>query len=237
MATLTRDPAFIQSNLYIKGGKIFTKCNTIIEVPKRYLNKELLEIKEYTYVFGVFAIRMKDKYSVSLIPNMFRTMPLNITEYKIGDVEYIQFLYGKDMCILESQEVVMNELLSYNIFDENYMLGKMPWFMEYEDALNVIDNLFTFAGSNVGGNWVANEIITAFITRYKTDRAKFYREVITSKAELAKRDYVFTGIDDVFYSAPTTLNKLAGNYYSDGVISAILQPEKTIGATEKLVRA
>lgn len=237
MTILTRDPKFIEGNLYIKDDKIYTKVNTIIEVPKRYLNKELLEIKEYTHVFGVWAMRMGDKYSVGRIPCMFKTLPLNITEYKLNEVEYVQFLYGRDMCIFESNSVVMNNLLTYNIFDEDYMLGKMPWFMEYEDAVKIMDNFLTFANSNVGSNYVANEIITSFITRSKLDRSKFYRTVIANKNELKKKEYAFTGIDDVFYSAPTTLNKLAGNYYNDGVVSAILQPEKTIGGTEKLVRA
>lgn len=237
MPATIRDPKFIQSQLYKKGNQIFTSVPASIEIPKRYLNRDLLEIKDLTYVFGVFAICIGDKYSVGLIPSMFRTVPLNIKEYKIGEDEYIQFLYGKDTCIIENSEVVRKDVLSYNIFDEYMMAGRIPWYIEYEDLCRIMDNMAAYADSNVGKNLFANEIVTAFVARSKNDMTKYYRTVSTGKTGDQRGKYTFNGIDDVYFSAPNTMSKMAGNYYRNGVVSALVQKEKSIGDIEKAVRA
>ena len=168
---------------------------------------------------------------------MFKTVPLNVKEYKVGETEYIQLLYGKDTCIIENSEVVRKDVLSYNIFDEYMMAGRIPWFIEYEDVCTIMDNFVEFADSNAGKNLFANELIAAFVTRIKSDPSIYYRTAVTSKDRSQATKYMFNGIDDVFYSAPNTLSKMAGNYYRNGVVSALIQPEKSIGDVEKAVRA
>jgi len=49
---MKRDKDFIQSKLYLKDGKIYTKEKTVIEFPKWYENKELLDIQDFTFLFG-----------------------------------------------------------------------------------------------------------------------------------------------------------------------------------------
>jgi hypothetical protein len=232
----TRDPRYVLSKLIKKDNKVFTTVPAHIEIPKRFINRDLLEMKDQTYVVGVFALCMGDKYSVSLIPSMFRTVPLNIMEYKIGDVEYIKLLYAKDTCVIENTEVVRKDTLSYSIFDELLMAGKIPWYVEYEDVCKLLDGMVKYADSKVGINLFANEIIAAFVARTKDNMAVYYRTKAVSKDHDQRVKYDYNGIDDVFYSANNTFSKMAGNYYRNGVISALVQPEKTIGDIEKGIR-
>lgn len=237
MQALKRDPKFIQSKLVDKGQQRFVTENAFIDVPKRYLNRNLLEIKDQTFVFGVFALIVGDKYSVSLIPSMFRTTPLNIQEYKIGETEYVRLVYAKDTCIFENTEVVRKDVLSFNIFDEFWMAGKFPWYIDYEDPVKILDNMVEYAGSNVGRNLFANEITSSFVARVKGDMTKYFRTIAQGPTKDTRDKCAFNGIDDVFYSATSTLAKFAGNYYGDAVVSALVQPEKEIGEIEKAVRA
>lgn len=226
---MKRDKKFIESHLYKKDGAIYTKENTKIKFQKRYLNKELAQISEVIKVFGVFSIHIEDRYSVSLIPAMMTTSPALIEEEMIGEEEYVVFTYGKNNKIIENEQVVKNKLLTYNLFQEFYMAGKMPWFMEYLDNVKLFDNMVKYADGSIGGYHLGNELIIAFVTKQKDNITEFHRMA-------PNKPYIFTAIDEVFYSVNSTLNKIAGNYFSDGLISALVNKEKSPTHLEDIVR-
>lgn len=226
---MKRDKDFIQSKIYIKDGKIYTKEKTIIEFPKWYENKELLDIQDVTYLYGVFATIIDDKYSVSIIPTLINTTPIIIREVERANGTYIQFVYGKDDVLIDNTNVVKKDLLSYNFFENYFIYAKGPWFMVYEDLIKVMDNLQPYSGSNLGDNFVAAELVTSFIARTKKDKSVFLRQDPTATPE-------FVDLTNVYFSALSTLNKVAGNYFTEGLTSALVQKEKEPTKLENLVR-
>lgn len=226
---MKRDKDFIKSKIYVKDGKVYTKEKTIIEFPKWYENKELLDIQDVTYLYGVFAIIIDDKYSVSLIPTLINTTPIIIREVERENGVYIQFVYGKDDVLIDNTNVVKKDLLSYNLFENFFIYAKSPWFMEYEDLIKVLDNLYNYSNSNLGDNFVASELVTSFIARTKKDKSVFLRQDPNAEAE-------YVDLTNVYFSALSTLNKVAGNYFTEGLTSALVQKEKEPTKLENLVR-
>lgn len=226
---MKRDKDFIQSQIYIKDGKIYTKEKTIIEFPKWYENKELLDIQDVTYLYGVFAIIIGDKYSVSVIPTLINTTPIIIREVERENGTYIQFVYGKDDVLIDNTTIAKKDLLSYNIFENLFIYAKTPWFIEYEDLIKILDNIYPYSNSNLGNNFVATELVTSFIARTKKDKTVFLRQDPNAQA-----DYV--DLTNVYFSALSTLNKVAGNYFTEGLTSALVQKEKEPTKLENLVR-
>lgn len=226
---LKRDPQFIGSQLYREGDKLYCKDKCIIEFPKWYEDKELATIQDTVYFYGIFAILIGDKYSVSVIPTMCQTTPIMIKEIERDGVVYNQFIYGKDDCILNNLNVVKTELLSYNFFETFYMYARAPWFIEYEDLVRLMDNLPVYANSNVGGNFISNELTTSFITRSKADKKVFFRQDGSKGSE-------YVDLMNVYFSALSTTNKIAGNYFMESMTSAIVQPEAKTTKLEDLVR-
>ncbi|EKD89578.1 MAG: hypothetical protein ACD_33C00041G0005 [uncultured bacterium] len=226
---LTRNKSYIESNLYIKDGKIYTKKKAFIEFPKYYENKELLTIETNIFLYGVFAIIIDDKYSVSTIPTMLQTNPVIIEEFIKDDVEFIRFIYGKDSVIIDNTSIVRNKILSYKIFESFYVNGNVPWYIEYEDLVKILDNMPHYADSNIGSSHIANEVICSFITRVKENKTIFHRLD-------AKKEYSYVDLTNIYYSAISTLNKCAGSYFSDGLVSAIVQKEVKPTKLENLVR-
>lgn len=226
---MKRDKDFIQSQIYIKDGKIYTKEKTIIEFPKWYENKELLDIQDVTYLYGVFAIIIGDKYSVSVIPTLINTSPIIIREVERENGTYIQFVYGKDDVLIDNTNVVKKDLLSYNLFENFFIYAKCPWFIEYEDLIKILDNLYPYSNSNLGNNFVASELVTSFIARTKKDKTVFLRQDPNAHAE-------YVDLTNVYFSALSTLNKVAGNYFTEGLTSALVQKEKEPTNLENLVR-
>lgn len=226
---MKRDKAFINSKLYIKDNKIYTKEKTILEFPKWYQDKELASIQEIAYIYGIFAIIIDDRYSVSIIPTLIPTVPILVNEIEKDGIEYVQFIYGKDDCLIEDISIVKHDILSYNFFESFFMYAREPWYVEYEDLVRIMDNLQYYAKSGVGDNHIASEIVSSFITRSKNDKQKFYRET-------QKGSYEYVELMNVYYSTLSIVHKLGGNYFKNSLVSAITQPSTKSSKLEELVK-
>lgn len=226
---MKRNSEFVASKLYTKDGKIYCKEKCIIEFPKWYQDKDLASIQEVAYIYGIFSIIIGDQYSVSVIPTLIATVPIMVNEVERNGVTYIQFLYGKDDPIIDNTKAVKHDILSYNFFETFYMYARIPWYIEYEDLLRIMDNLPKYAKSNVGDNFISNELTTSFITRNKDNKQEFFRQG-------NGKGYEYVDLMNVYYSALSTTNKIAGNYFQESLVSAIVQKEKQPTKLENLVR-
>jgi hypothetical protein len=226
---LVRDKKFIENNLYIKNNQVYSKKTTIIEFPKWYGDKEFLDIQDVTYLYGIFAIIIDGKYSVSVIPTLISTVPIQVNEVKRDEEVYIQLTYGENNPIIDNIEVVKNEILSYTFFERFCLYAKIPWFIEYEDIIRIFDNLNKYAKSNLGEDYLATELVTSFIARTKKDKTVFYRQKPSEEID-------FIDLINPFYSAISTVSKISGSYFSSGLVSALTQKEEKPNKLEKLVR-
>lgn len=226
---LVRDKNYIESKIYVKDNKIYTKEKAIIEIPKWYQDKNFLEISDKTYIYGVFALIIDNKYSVSIMPTLVQTIPITVTEVVKDDVEYINFIYGKDDPIIDNTRIVKHDTLSYNLFENFFLQSRIPWFVEYEDLIRIMDNVKEYANTNLGSNYIASELVTSYIARLKEDKSLFYRQN-------TKKDYIFIDLMNVYYAVNTTLNKLSGSYFNEALVSAIVQKEKEPSRLENIVR-
>jgi len=226
---LKRNKSFIEANLEVKEGKVYTKEKLIIEFPKWYEKKGLLVIDDVSYLYGIFALIIDNKYSVSIIPTLLPTTPIAVTEVVKDEIEYIQYHYGKGDVIIENTTVVKKEILSFNLFESFFLQARVPWFIEYEDLIRILDNLQKYAKSNLGNNYISTELVVSFITRNKEDKRVFYRQ---------KQDEPYEYIDlmNVYYSAISTISKLAGNYFTESLVSALVQHEDKPNKLEVLIR-
>jgi len=226
---MKRDKKFIEQNLYKKGNQILTKQVTIIEIPKWYMDKNLLEIQDIVEVYGIFAIIIGEKYSVSIIPTLITTNPIRVEEVKRDEEIYVQLTYGKDSVIIENTSVIKNEILSYTFFEKFCLYAKIPWFMEYEDIIHVFDNLKKYAKSSLGDNYLASELVVSFIARTEKDKSVFYRQKPSD-------NIFYIDLINPMFSSLNTVSRIAGAYFNDGLISALIQKEKKPNKLEQLVR-
>lgn len=226
---LTRDKDAVSKHITVKEGAYFTDTKTIIEFPKWYQDKDLYVNESVHYLYGIFAIIIGNNYSVSRIPTVLTTSPVMVTEVEKDGELYINFHYGAGSKILESSKAIMQPYLVYNFFDGYFLQAKIPWYVGYEDLSAIMDNTVPYGGTNLGNNQTSNELLCSFIARQVKDKRLFYR--LDPKGHPAYVDLM-----DVRYSSLSTVNKLAGNYFNEAMVSALVQKEKKPTTLEKHVR-
>ena len=237
MAKLTRNSQVVKSNLVKVDERVVCKVPCRIQVPARYMDIGLGETGATTIVYGCFVLILETgEYSVCSITALVQLGDSSYKTVKIDDVTYYEFSYGANDTIIVNTSLVKRDTIMYNIFNEFISQGKIPWYMEYEDMGKLFDTSSYHAGSNIGQSLEVIELLVSIITRSNNDRVKYIRNCITSydEASLSKIDYV--PLTSVFYSIETTLNKLAGNYFNDGIVSSLVNKSSKVTKVERILR-
>lgn len=235
-STLKRDADEIKK--YVKetsSGGLFTTVPCKIQVPSRYFDIGLGEIGIDTYVWGIFAIVLENgTYAVSNACALMKIEPFKTLEVKIGDESYHEFYFNANSTITYTTNLIRRDVLMYNLINEFFFQGKVPWFFNDIDLINIRKTVKKHANSNLAENYEIFELLVSAITRYEKDKRIYYRQVLKDNPQ-AK--YSFIPLKSVYYAASNTLNKLAGAYFSQGVASALVNPTQNVEHVEKLLRA
>lgn len=236
---MKRNPDFIKSQLFeTKEHTLLCKKDCTIQFPKRYIERKMAEIGADTFVFGFISIIVDNIYSVLTVPTLFKTSPSRISVTSIDEIEYYNFHYDAGSIVISNTQVVKKDALVYNMMEEFILKGNIPWYLEYEDLAKAFDKAKEFTGSNVASNYAVLECLTAFLSRSKKDRSVQYRHSVNTIQDVQKSPPDFIGLyGNVFYAAPGTVNKLAGSYFQDAVVSALVQPSDNINHVEQILRA
>ncbi len=232
---LKRDPDFIKNNLLIGKDQIYAKKDLEIHIPKRYPLKSLAVLGEQNYCIGIFPIVIDDKYAVMNLMSLIHFGVSSIREVLINDVEYYIFSFQKGSEVFAEKEVVRDDNMTFNVFDEFISQGNIPWFIDYLDLANLYSTSDIYADSKMVFYQFPYEILVSLISRAPSDRMKLYRYLLNVDKDLSIRpDY--TQLKSVMYMSKSTVNKLAGSYMDEGVVSALVYPSQNVERIEKLLR-
>jgi hypothetical protein len=234
----TRNSA-CKSKLVDNGkGQILTKENCKIQVPFRYSTRNLGEVGMTTRVYGCFPVIFENgEYTLCNVTSVMELNPFKTSVIQIDEIEYHLFEFKAGDVVIKNTSVVKDDLLIYNIFDEFIFKGKLPWYLGYEDLGKIFDTAELNAGSNVAANYEVIELIASMVTRTANDRTRYIRTVAESYADTADSKIEYVPLSSVFYSVNSTVNKIAGSYFNDGVISALVTPTTKVDKIETILRA
>ncbi len=229
---LKRNAKSISSKITISKDGVTCSDRCTIEFPKWYQDKGLATIEKEVTLYGIFAIIVGDEYSVSFMPTLCSSKPISISEIEREDGEtYTQLHFAKGDKILEGNSLVKQGRLAVALMENFYMAAKMPWFIEYEDCVRILDNAPIYSGTGMGSAPVASELLSSFIARSSKDKKVYYRQV-NATGEIAWVDLL-----NPYYSIRNNVNKIAGGYLSDNLVSAIVEDSKSSTKLERLARS
>jgi len=238
MVSLVRDPQTVLANLVEnKSGQVLTKVPCKIQVPARFATVGLGQIGIDVFTYGCFPIILETgEYSVCNVNALVSLNPYKVLTINIDDVDYNEFHFEAGQVVINTTDLVKKDTLLYFVFDEFIFKGKVPWYVEYEDLGKLFDTSQLHAGSNIGQRLEVIELIASMISRPKNDRSKYIRLSATKYADLSIDKVSYVPLNSVFYSVNTTINKLTGNYFSDGVTSALVTSTHEVQKIESILR-
>jgi hypothetical protein len=208
-----------------------------IYIPKRYEEKQLAFIGSETYILGVYAITLDDRYyAVSRVNAMMRISPTSINTVKIDQDTYLEFVFDAGSVVVATTELRVSDTLVYQIFDEFVSKGNVPWFIGYDDRARLFETADKHAGVYLGENHAILGMATAATTRVRDDRAKFLRHALNTPEDLKKVEGVNIALRSVTYGATNTTAKLVGAYWNDGLNAALVNPAERTEKVEELLR-
>lgn len=239
MSKYKRDAAVSLSYLMEnEAGQILTKRPCRVQVPVRFSEIGLGEIGIRTFSYGLFPVIFDTgEYAVINVNAILELRPFKLTVVTIDEVDYHEFHFEAGQILFQTTDLVKRETLLYNVFDEFIFKGKLPWYVEYDDVGKLFDTALYHAGSKVGQNPEVIEFIASMVSRSKEDRTQYIRTVAQSYKDFGLANIDYVALMSVFYSVKSTVNKLAGSYFSDGVVSALVSPSERAEKIESILRS
>lgn len=236
--SLIRDPKRVKETLFETDEEaLITKTGCKIYIPVRFEERGLATISVETLIVGIYAIVIEDKYyAISLINTMVRIDPQITNKVSINGDDYYEFVFTPGSTVIPSLQLVKVNTLPYRIYDELFAKGRIPWYIGYYDLARIYDSAKYHAGVNIGEDHEVTELLVSMITRDSKDRNIYYRQSVKSDEDMKQNPPVFIPLKSVAYSATNTMNKLAGSYMQDGIVSALVNPSERPERIENLLR-
>lgn len=229
----TRNAAAVFSVLVKKDSRLITKVPCQIHIPQRFEQINFAQVGMETFIYGLFALVLESgEYSVCNLMGMVKIVPDQVTTQMVGEAPYLVFSFDAGSTVIENTAIIKNDNLFFPAISEFIFRGNIPWYLNYEDIGKLFDTAQNFAGNPGGRSYEVNELLASMVSRSKLNRSQYYR--LSEKPQ--ENDPDFVGLTNIFYSVKNTVNKLAGSYFTDGLVSALVEPSESTERIEQLLR-
>lgn len=229
---LKRNPEIIKSYLKTVRSTVITTEDIRIVFPERYINRGLAIIGNTIKLVSIFAILDNyGNYAVVSAPIFQEVVPFSIHDLDVHGDTYKGLSFNSGDVVLPNTILVKSDNFMYDLFDEFYIKGNIPWYLDYTDVSNILAETKKYAGSNIGNNPLTMEIITSMVAKDPKNKQRYFRQVPDNKN--SKPEYV--GLSDIYNSYNNTGSRLIGGYFSYGVTTALVSPEKESSTVSKIL--
>lgn len=220
-------------------GRIVCKDDIDIVFSELYIEKNLCSIMDTVNTIGMFAIihPSTGNFGVFMIPAM---VDLNVTlmnKFVNQDVTYRVLSYKKYDTIMEQSEVIVNDKLSYYLYNNFVELARVPWYIHYDALLGMFDQEWHYVGKLLTDVPQVIDMLISSIARDSKNDAMLYRGVVKSKEDIFANPPKWIPMKNISMGPADTMNKILGAYYDDGLASAIAKPSDVTTDVEKIMRS
>lgn len=235
---LKRDPEKIKSYFKQVGKSIIVKENISVIFPKRFENKKLAFMGDEVKVLNIFAIVDEHgNYGVANAPIMSNLSPSMTDEVDVdGNVQTV-LKFNKNEVFCNNVSTLRQNTFIYDLFDEFFIQGNVPWYLNYEDLSNILIKSKKYANSNIGNSPLGMEILTSIAARIKEDKTILFRTKSKDFNKMKKLTPEYVALLNIYYTFTSTISKVAGSYFKDSVTSALVNPEKESTKVEEVLKA
>lgn len=238
-STWVRDWDKVKKCLVTNADKsVMTTKAVKIYIPERYREKSLAEIGTDTYILGMYALVVEDKYyAVSNVCGMVRIKPSSISTVKYEGESYLEFSFDPGSVVIATTSLVRDDVLVYRIFHYFIAGGRVPFYMDYDDACQLFKTADKHANVRLARSRPILEMFAATISRDPKKRTEYYRHSLPQGTEAPTFGPAFVAMRDVTMGPTNTTARLQGAYWNDALTSALVNPSSRPERFEQLLRA
>lgn len=232
-----RDAKKITENLKVLADKVVTINGCKIIFPVRYVQAKLAQLDYHVTYYGCFCmLDMEEKY-YSVHNGLVRmtSIPDDISTIEINGEPYYRLTFEAGSTVFEQTTVLKDSDLVSDVYTEFVNKGSVPFFMDYDDVLRLFDTDKEYGGVSLSTTYEAIEIPLSIIARNPNDLTQYYREILNEVDPKVVKP-VYVAANSVTYSASSTVTKLTGSYFTEGLVSAINNPTKQTDALDYVLR-
>ena len=227
-----------ESLIKLNDKSMVTKNDLKIYYPTRWLERDLAITGIEDVVLFCLLLVVDNKYYATINVNA----KVKLEPYEVGSVlingdSYQELFFPKGSTVTKSLTLIKTDTLSYYIYDEFMSKGRIPFYLDYSIAGKLFDTAKKHANANIGEDFEITEMIISLQARALHDRTLYYRQSISSSDNTKETNYVWTSLKNVRDSATNTTTRLGGNYYSEGVVSALINPSERVEQVESILMA
>lgn len=235
---MIRDPQRVKACLKeLPDGRLVTTKPLKMHIPARFTEKGMAELGVENTIAGIYGLILDDTYYASSTVNaMMKIEPSSTTRILVEGEEYIEFGFDAGSTVITNVNLVQSPTFVFRIYDELIAKGHVPWYLGYLQMCKIFATAKKHAGANIGENFEVTELLASIVARDAKYRHKYYRATMSSLEDLLKNQPAFIPLRSVQYAANSTLNKLAGSYFADATISALVSPSTKTERIESLLR-
>lgn len=233
---LKRKPDIIKSAFKQIGNSLIVKEDLKILFPSRFINKHLASMGDTVNVLTIFAIvDENNNYAIINLPTKIELTPSMTNEVSINDDPYMLLEFYKNDVFTTNINLLQQDSFIYDLFDDLFIQGNVPWYLDYEDLSNILILSQKYAGSRIGNNPLGLEILTSIVARLKKDKTVFYRTLSKDIKAMNKEKPSYVALQNIYYTFNSTLAKTSGSYFKDGITSSLVNKEDKKTKLEEII--
>lgn len=238
MAKLKRNPGLASANLSMTADyKWVTKKECRILFPETWVGRELAWVEGDIRVLTKFMLKIDDEYAVI---NECAYMPLtpdSIFSVDIDGVSHYELVFFAGSVVCPNLNLVINDNILYYISDEFLTKMRKPVYFNYSDMATMFLNSQWHTKLQLANNNTILELWIATLARWSQDQMIQYRYKAKSMKDSLVDPPAWISFKSPVYMANSTLSKVSGAFFTDGMMSAITTESQVVEPLEALVRA
>lgn len=235
---LKRNPKVLKSKIIETDSCMLAGEDMSILFPARWLDNaaNLARIDITVSLLGILCFLDKDNnYTITKIPTRVTCNPNRITDIMIDDMPYKEMHFSRGEQLIVNRDIVKDNADLFTVFSEFFFKANIPFYVEHNELTEVFINADHFAGSKVGQNAMALELMTSIVAKSRDDLNIPFRIAI-NKDPNAKVQFV--NLLNPYYTFKSTFGRISGSYAKQGRLAALVDPStNTENKIEQILRA
>lgn len=190
-----------------------------------------VSISDTVMTLGVFDMEVDGVTSGMFLVGRIEMCPSEVARIVIDNTPYIQLTFHKGDVFMKSTNIVVEAKLAFYVWLEYIKFAHTLKAMTYEEQATMFDKIRLSTGTTFPVDHSVYEAIFAHLSRAQDDFTIPYRNTDM------KQDFRRIQLSDVTHAAKSSSAKIIGAYNSDGINSALVNPNETNSQIEDLLRS